>query len=82
MIIQLAPGVPVNLYTATGVTVGTRLHLQNITGNRIRISTSETGLADNYNVVDNTTPWVNETTDTGAWAICALGYCDINVRAA
>ena len=81
MIIQLAPGVPVNLYTATGVSVGTRLHLQNITGNRVRISTSEVGLGNDYNVVDNITPWVNETTDTGAWVICAVGYCDINVRA-
>lgn len=82
MIIQLEPGVPVNLYTATGISVGTRLHLQNITVNRIRISTSEAGLADNYDVVDNTMPWVNETTDAGAWVICAIGYCDINVRVA
>jgi hypothetical protein len=82
MIITLSPSIPVNLYSATGIAVGTQLHVQNITGNRIRLSTSQTGLLDNYNVVDNTTPWVNKSSDTGGWVICGIGYCDINVRAA
>ena len=82
MIITLSPGVAVNLYTATGIAVGTQLHLQNITGTRIRLSTSEAGLTNDYNVVDNTVPWVNKSTDSGAWAVCAQGHCDINVRAA
>lgn len=82
MIITLSPGVAVNLYAATSVAVGTQLHLQNITGTRIRLSTSEAELANNYNVVDNTIPWINKSTDPGAWVICVLGYCDINVREA
>lgn len=82
MIITLSPNAPVNLYSAVGIAVGIQLHVQNITGNRIRLSTSQAGLSDNYNVVDNTTPWVNKSTDAGGWVICTIGHCDINVRAA
>lgn len=82
MIITLSPNTAVDLYSVTGIAVGTQLHVQNITGSRVRLSTSQSGLSDNYNVMDNTIPWVNKTTDTGGWAICTVGYCDINVRAA
>lgn len=81
MIITLSPGVPVNLYAATGVTVGKQLHLHNVTGERVHISTSQTGLSDNYDTIDGTQSRTNQVGDTGAWIVCPGSYCDINVRA-
>ena len=78
--VTLSKGVPTDLYLATGISVGTQITIQNITGNRVRLATSQLGLTEDYRVMDQNQTGTNKAADTGAWALCTLGDCEINVR--
>lgn len=80
--VTLSKGVPTDLYVATGISVGTQTTVQNITGNRVRLATSQVELNTDYRVMDQNQTGTNKATDTGAWALCILGDCEVNVRVA
>ena len=79
--ITLEQGVAVDLYAATGITTGTKISVQNITGSRVKVAVSQAALSDDYRVIDQNQTAVNDGLDAGAWAMSATGYCEINVRA-
>lgn len=59
---------PVDLYLATGITVGTQLRVTNLTTGDVRLSESEVGLNNDHIPLNAYEQAVNETTDVGAWA--------------
>lgn len=71
----------VDLYDSTGIVVGTKITVLNITPNDVRLAAS----AATPTVSDDHVPVpygrglaVNESGDAGAWALCvAGGSCDV-----
>lgn len=62
----------VNLYAESGITVGTRIVVQNVTSADIRLfstSSTPTGLND-WKLLQPGKQMINETGDVGAWAYC------------
>ena len=77
--VTLPPRTPVNLYAVTGITVGTVLTISNLGVGDVRLSTSETGLQDDYVPLNAYEQAVNAATDPGAWAY-SVGGAGVNVR--
>ena len=79
MNVTLLPRTPVDLYTATGITVGTQLKVSVIGAGDVRLSDSEAGLTSNHVTIKTYTGATNEAGDTGAWALSMSGS-GVNVK--
>ncbi len=81
MNVKLPGRTPVDLYAATGITVGTRLIAVNQTTGDVRLSTSEAGLQSDHIPLKPYATLTNDAGDTGAWAMTTI-VGSINVREA
>lgn len=81
--IPLPPGVWVNLYTASGATIGDQLTVENTGDNDVYLTVQafEPELNHNaYNVLRRTDPRLtNSAGDPGAWAFCPNVAGEVNV---
>ncbi len=73
MNVDLPRNTPVDLYAATGITVGVQLRVSNLTTGDVRLSTSEAGLVDNHVPITGYEQAVNSVGDAGAWALSTGG---------
>lgn len=78
--VTLAKGVTTNLYTASGIAVGTKLNIQNLTCDCLRLATSEAALVTDCRVAKVLDTATNLASDPGAWAISTVNSGEINVR--
>lgn len=69
MNVTLPASTPVDLYAATGITVGAQLKVSNITTGDVRLSTSEVGITDDHIPLGPYEQAVNDVGDSGAWAM-------------
>ena len=72
----------VDLYNATGITIGTQVSLINLTSNDLRLSdaAAEPTVSDDHiPLAYRSGSALNSTGDLGLWALCAAGG-GINVR--
>ncbi len=79
MNVTLPSRTTVNLYTATGITVGTQLKVSVIGAGDVRLATSEAGLVTDHIVLKCYECGQNDTGDTGAWALSVSGS-GVNVK--
>ncbi len=81
--ITLASGTWVNLYTSSGIAVGTKIIVQNIGNGDVYLNTGATTPTSlsAYNVLPETEEKQNSAGDTGAWAFSIRGG-NVNVGAA
>lgn len=79
MNVTLPPRTPVDLYAATGITVGAQLKINVIGPGDVRLSESEAGLVTDHIVLKTYECATNETGDTGAWSSSVSGSA-INVK--
>lgn len=79
MNVTLPPRTTVDLYAATGITVGTQLKVSVIGAGDVRLSDSEAGLTSNHVTVKTYTGATNESGDAGAWALSVSGSA-LNVK--
>lgn len=80
--VDLPNGVWVNLYTATGLTVGTQLQVQNVGQVNVRLVTQAAQPTDasGYNIIrPDSLTFVSQATPTGAWARADRADGAINV---
>ena len=77
--ITLPARTAVDLYVASGISVGTQLKVTNLTTGDVRLSVSEAGLVDNHIPLNAYKQALNEATDAGAWAL-STGGGGINVE--
>jgi hypothetical protein len=81
--VTLPRGVWVDLYTETGIAVGTQIIVQNLVTSHARLHTSTAAPTGAYGF--KTLPpfeeAINDTGDTGAWALSTQGGA-VNVREA
>lgn len=80
--VSLVDGVPVDLYTVTGITPGTRLNVYNVTSRTVRLSETEAGLTNNYRTLTINNTATNARDALEAWAVCYGGGCELNVNEA
>ena len=71
--------VAVDLYAATGITVGNQIRVTNLTTGDVRLSTSEAGLVNDHVPLKPYAQALNEVGDTGAWAL-STGGGGVNVK--
>lgn len=71
-LVVLKAGGWVDLYAATGLTVGAKISVQNVTPSDIRLCSKATAptSADGVNIIPFARTAVNQTGDLGAWAMC------------
>lgn len=85
MNLVLVKGVATNLYTATGIAVGTQIRVQNQSEQLLTLADSSAGLArDATGDCLTVRPFesaTNAASATGAWAKAETGNCLVNVRA-
>lgn len=81
--VSLPAGTWVNLYTATGIAVGTQIIVQNICNATVRVATKATAplVTDGHNIILPGQEKMNPTSASGAWAFCKSDG-GVNVRAA
>lgn len=79
MNVTLLPRTPVDLYTATGITVGTQLKVSVIGDGDVRLSDSEAGLITDHIVLKCYECAENDSGDAGAWASSVSGS-GVNVK--
>ena len=82
--VVLPVGVWVDLYDATGLTVGTQIQVQNIGGVTVLLHTGATqpSAADGYNILrPESLTFVSQTAPTGAWARAERANGLLNVGA-
>ncbi len=79
MNVPLPARTPVNLYTATGIDVGTQLRVTNLTTSDVRLAETEEGLTNNHIPLNAYSQATNNASDVGAWAMCTSGG-GLNVR--
>ena len=79
MNVTLPPRTPVDLYAATGITVGAQLRVSNIATTDVRLSTTEDGLVDDHVPITVYEQAVNNAGDVGAWASAAQLGGAVNV---
>ncbi len=77
--VKLAKGVAVDLYLATGITVGNQIKVSNQTTGDVRLSTSEAGLLNDHIPIGPYTQALNDAGDPGAWAM-STGGGGVNVQ--
>lgn len=65
----------VNLYAATGLTVGAKISVQNVCGFNVRLCSkaSTPTSSDGVNILPFASTAVNQASDPGAWAMCVSG---------
>jgi hypothetical protein len=65
----------VDLYAATGLTVGAKISVQNLTTGDVRVVSKATmpTSADGFNYIRPQMSAVNQAGDSGAWAFCMNG---------
>ena len=78
--VSLVKGVATNLYTASGIAVGTKLNIQNLTCDCIRLATSQAALITDCRVAKVLDTATNLASDPGAWAVSTINDGVINVR--
>ena len=73
--VTLPEGVWVNLYAATGIAVGTKIIVQNLTPSYVRLCSKATAptSADGFNAIPFARNAVNQASDAGAWAMSTSG---------
>lgn len=79
MNIDLQPAVPVDLYAATGITVGAQISVLNNFSTAIKLSTTEAGLESDYRNLLGYKSAFNDSGDAGAWVVAVNGGF-INVK--
>lgn len=79
MNVKLPARTPVDLYSATGITVGSQLKINVIGAGDVRLSGSETGLVTDHIVLKTYDSATNDTGDTGAWSSSVSGSA-VNVK--
>lgn len=79
MNVNLPPNTPVDLYVATGVSVGTQIKVTVTGGGDVRLAMSQAGLTNDYITLKTYMSADNSATDTGAWALSTSG-AGVNVR--
>ncbi len=82
--IKLTANVWTDLYSITGITVGSKIVVQNIGACDVSLSSQETKPGDeNATQIVQRGKWVsNDFNDAGAWAYCNSSGALINVRPA
>ena len=78
MNVTLPQRIAVDLYIATGITVGAQLKVTNLTTGAVRLSISEQGLIDDHIPLNAYVQAKNDAGDAGAWAM-STGGGGINV---
>lgn len=70
--VPLPKGVPVDLYSATGIIVGTRIIVQNLSGAEVNLTAKATAptFGDGFFILKRSQEAENEIGDSGAWAVC------------
>lgn len=73
--VVLPAGVWVDLYAATGLTVGAKISVQNICGFEVRLCSkgATPTSSDGVNILPFVSTAVNQASDAGAWAMCVSG---------
>lgn len=73
--ISVPAGTWVNLYAASGIAVGTKIAVQNLTQNEVRITTRATTPPDSTGYTSLLMGMVgtNQAGDSGAWAMSPIG---------
>lgn len=77
--VTLPAKTPVDLYAATGITVGNKLRVTNLTTGDVRLSTSQVGLNTDHVPLNAYEQALNDTGDVGAWAVSSTGG-GVNVK--
>ena len=78
--VPLTKGVATNLYTASGIAVGTKLNIQNLTCDFLRLAVSEAALLTDCRTAKVLDTASNLASDPGAWAVSTINDGEINVR--
>ena len=78
--VTLAKGVATDLYAASGIAVGTKLNIQNLTCDCLRLATSQAALLTDCRVAKVLDTATNLASDPGAWAVSTINDGVINVR--
>ena len=78
--VPLTKGVATDLYAASGIAVGTKLNIQNLTCDVLNLSTTQSGLSNDYRVLMLMNEASNLASDPGAWAVSLSNTGSINVR--
>jgi len=78
--VTLVKGVATNLYAASGIAAGTKLNIQNLTCDCLRLATSQAALLTDCRVVRVLDVATNLASDPGAWAVSTINDGEINVR--
>jgi hypothetical protein len=65
----------VDLYAATGITVGTQINVQNVGASDFRIATSAAApVSERGEIIEpRKFPWQNSAGESGAWALSKFG---------
>lgn len=83
--LTLSAGQWTNIYQGTGIAVGTKIAVQNISSSDIRLSAAlrqPENDSDSYQVIQaNDSPMANDFGDSGAWAFSSNQNAKINVWA-
>lgn len=80
--VQLPAGQWVNLYTATGITVGTQIQVQNLGGSLVLVHTGDDvpTSADGFNIIrPDSLTFVSQIAPTGAYAMSETDEGLLNV---
>lgn len=82
--ITLPAGVPVDLYAASGIAVGTRIKCQNLSSLVVRLysGASSPDKVDGYTALPSFVTAQNADGDAGAWATSVGGDAVVNVGVA
>jgi len=78
--VTLVKGVATNLYAASGIAAGTKLNIQNLTCDCLRLATSQAALLTDCRVARVLDVATNLASDPGAWAVSTINDGEINVR--
>ena len=78
--VSLVKGVATDLYAASGIAAGTKLNIQNLTCDCLRLATSQAELITDCRVTKVLDTATNLASDPGAWAISTVNSGEINVR--
>lgn len=80
MNVDLPARTTVDLYAATGITVGLQIKVTNLTTRDVRLSESSPGIVNNHIPIGPYTQAQNDVGDPGAFALC-VGGGGVNVEA-
>lgn len=73
MNVKLPKRTAVDLYAATGITVGNKIKVSNLTTGDARLSESEAGLVNDHVPLGPYAQALNDLGDPGAWALSTGG---------